>query len=331
MPKTKFSLSLSGGAVGPLIALAAFAAYSSHDAIIKHLGATYSVFQILFFSTLLSFPLVVIMLLRDPEPGTLRPRYPGWSLVRTATMVIGWASVFYAFSVLPLAQTYAILFATPLLITILAIPLLGERVGLHRGAAVLLGLIGVFIVLRPGTTELTLGHGAALLASVASATASVIVRRIGREERAAVLMIYPMLAGVVAMGCLMPFVYVPVQVADFGAMWVVAALAFVAALMIIAAYRRAEASVVAPMQYSQIIWATVLGFFFFDEVPDGATVLGATVIIASGLYIVFRESRADVSRNTPVLSQRTRIAPVTSMPAEQEAPHPPDPLAAPAE
>ena len=315
MPKPRLALPSAGAAAGPLFALLAFAAYSTHDAVIKHLGASYSVFQILFFSTLLSFPLVVIMLLRDPEPGTLRPRYPGWSLLRTATMVISWAAVFYAFSVLPLAQTYAILFATPLLITLLAIPLLGERVGLHRGAAVLVGIVGVMIVLRPGTTDLTLGHAAALLASVGSAFASVIVRRIGREERAAVLMIYPMLAGVVVMGFLQPAVYLPMALADLAAMGVVAALAFAAMLMIIEAYRRAEATVVAPMQYSQIVWATVFGWLFFNETPDGGTILGAAVVIASGLYIVFREARADVSINRPVSTTRTRIAPVTSMPA----------------
>ena len=313
------SLPAAGAAAGPILALIAFAAYSSHDALIKQLGATYSVFQILFFSTLLSFPLVVIMLLRDPEPGTLRPRYLSWSLVRTASMVTGWAAVFYAFSVLPLAQTYAILFSTPLLITIFAIPVLGERVGLHRGGAVLLGLVGVLIVLRPGGgTELGIGHAAALVAAVCSAASSVIVRRIGREERAAVLMIYPMVAGVVVMGLLQPVVYVPVALGDLALMGVVAALAFVAALLIIAAYRRAEAAVVAPMQYSQIVWAVIFGWLFFDEVPDGGTALGAAVVIASGLYIVFRESRADVSINRPVLATRTRIAPVTSPQPEEE-------------
>lgn len=299
-------------AAGPLIALLAFATYSSHDAVIKHLGASYSVFQILFFSSLMGFPLVVLMLLRDPEPGTLRPRHLGWSLARTCSMVLGWAAVFYAFSVLPLAQTYAILFATPLLITLFSIPVLGERVGLHRGGAILVGLAGVLIVLRPGGTDLSLGHAAAMLAAVCSATSSVIVRRIGRDERAAVLMIYPMLAGVLVMGAILPFVYVPVEIVDFAAMGVVAGLAFVAALLIIAAYRRAEASVVAPMQYSQILWATLLGWAFFDEIPDGGTILGAAVVIASGLYIVFRETRADVSRHQPVLGTRTRIAPTTT-------------------
>lgn len=300
----------ASGIAGPLMALLAFALYASHDAVVKHLGATYSAFQILFFSALLSFPLVVVMLLRDPTPGTLRPVHPWWSLLRTLAMVTSWAGAFYAFGVLPLAQTYAILFAMPLLITLLSIPILGERVGIHRGIAVLVGLAGVLIVLRPGAEALSAGHVGALLGAGGSALASVIVRRIGREERSAVLLLYPMVASCAMMGLLLPAVYVPVQLLDLAGMGVVGALSFVAALLIIAAYRRAEATVVAPMQYSQILWAAFFGYMFFNESPDLWTVVGAAVIIASGLYILFRESRRNVSANRPALAGAARNDPV---------------------
>lgn len=298
---------MAGGLAGPLFGLLAFALYATHDALIKHLGASYSTFQIVFFSGLFSFPLIILMLLQDPTPGTLRSRHLWWNLARTLLMVTGWAAVFYAFSVLPLAQTYAILFSTPLLITVLSIPVLGEKVGIHRGGAVLVGLAGVLIVLRPGGDALMLGHAAALLAAVCSAGSSVIVRRIGRDERAAVLMLYPMLASVVVMGAFLPFVYVPVEAVDLAALAVVAALAFTAALCIIAAYRRAEATVVAPMQYSQMIWAALFGWLFFSEIPDLWTVTGALVIISSGLFILFRESRVNVSAHQPVLATRMQM------------------------
>lgn len=302
-----FSAWLGGGPAGPLLGLLAFALYATHDTLVKYLGGSYSTFQIVFFSGLFSFPLIILMLLQDPTPGTLRARHLWWNLVRTLSMVSGWAAVFYAFSVLPLAQTYAILFSTPLLITLLSIPVLGEKVGIHRGGAVLVGLLGVLIVLRPGGADLTLGHAAALWAAICSATSSVIVRRIGRDERAAVLMLYPMLASVVIMGAVLPFVYVPVAAIDMAALAVVAALAFGAALCIIAAYRRAEATVVAPMQYSQMIWAALFGWLFFSEIPDWWTVLGAAVIIASGLFILFRESRVNVSAHQPVLATRMQM------------------------
>ena len=286
--------------------------FSAHDAVIKFLGADYTPFQILFFGVLLSFPFATFMLLRDRDAGTLRPRNPGWMAARTAAGVVTATSAFFAFSLLPLAQVYAFIFAAPFLITIMSIPLLGERVGVHRWAAVLLGLAGVLIVLRPGVEALTAGHIAALAAAAGSALVSVITRKIGREERAAVLMLYPMMANVVLMGAILPFVYRPVPIQHIGLFAMVAALGFGGGLCVIAAYRHGDAATVAPMQYSQIIWGAGLGFLFFAEVPDFMTGLGAVVIIASGLYVVIRESLGGRSENTPVLRTRSRAGAATS-------------------
>ena len=291
---------------GVLFALAAFAVFATHDVIVKFLGTLYAPFQIIFFSALLTFPLATFMLMRDPTQGHLRPVHPWWTGFRTAAAVVGAVSVFYAFSVLPLAQVYAILFATPLLITILSIPVLGETVRLRRWAAVVVGLIGVIVVLRPGQAELSLGHGAALMGACAAAFASIIVRKIGRDERSVVLMLYPLVANFVVMGAALPFVYQPMPIEHLGLVAVISAFALVAGLMMIAAYTNADAAIVAPMQYSQIIWATLFGILLFDELPDQATLVGAAIIIASGLYIVLRESRGGGSENTPVLRTRSR-------------------------
>jgi S-adenosylmethionine uptake transporter len=291
---------------GALMALIAFAIYSTHDVFVKFLGGHYSAFQIIFFSGLLSFPLVAMMLISDRSDGNLRPRHPWWTLVRTVSTLITGASAFYAFSVLPMAQTYAILFATPLLITLLAIPILGEKVGIRRGLAICVGLAGVLIVLRPSGAELGLGHAAALAAAVFSSLASVIVRKIGQEERSVVLLLFPMLANFVVMGAILPFVYKPMPIEHLGMVGIIAAFGIVASLFVISAYRSAEAVIVAPMQYSQMIWATIFGFLIFKEMPDQLTLIGAAVIMCSGLYIVLRESRGKVSKNNPVLQSRTR-------------------------
>jgi drug/metabolite transporter (DMT)-like permease len=254
-------------------------------------------------------------MLRDVGAGNLRPVHPGWTALRTLAVVVTGVSAFYAFSVLPLAQTYAILFAAPLLITVLAIPILGEKVRIRRWIAVLVGLAGVMVVLRPGGADLSLGHAAALLAALTGAFASVIVRKIGREERSEVLMLYPMLGNYICTGAALPFVYQPMQVAHLGLILVISVFGFVAGLCVIAAYRRAEAALVAPMQYSQILWAALYGAVFFDETPDGATLAGSALIIASGLYIVLRESR--VSTTTPVIGTRGRLfAPTSPRPAD---------------
>lgn len=296
---------------GAALALISFAIFASHDVVVKFLGQHYAPIQILFFSVLFGFPLVTLMLMRDRTDGNLIPRHPWWTALRTGSAVITGVTAFYAFSVLPLAQTYAILFAAPLLITLLSIPILGERVGIRRGAAVVVGLIGVLIVLRPGTEALSLGHAAALTAAVFASLASVVVRKIGAEERSVVLLLYPMVANFVLLGAALPFVYRPMPIEHLGLLGVIALFVFVAALFIIAAYRAAPAVVVAPMQYSQILWAAAFGAIFFDETPDRTTILGAVVIIASGIYIVLREGTARASRNTPVL--RTQSRPETGL------------------
>lgn len=291
---------------GAAYALLAFGIYATHDVVVKFLGADYHAIQIIFFAGLLSFPLVTLMLMNDGTEGHLRPVHLWWTVLRTVSTVITGVTAFYAFSVLELAETYAILFATPLLITVLAIPLLGERVGLRRGVAVAVGLVGVLIVLRPDANGLSLGHLAALTAAVCSSLASIIVRKIGSDERSVVLLLYPMVANFAVLGCALPFVYKPMPIEHLGMLGIIAAFGFVATLLVIAAYRRAEAVVVAPMQYSQMIWAIFYGYLIFDETPDEWTMIGAAVIIASGIYIVLREDKGAVSENRPVLTTRSR-------------------------
>ncbi|MEM1429568.1 MAG: DMT family transporter [Pseudomonadota bacterium] len=291
---------------GALIALLAFALFSGHDAVVKYLGGTYAPFQIVFFSVLLSFPLATLMLMGDSTDGTLRPRHPWWTALRTVAAMITGVCAFTAFATLPLAQVYAILFATPLLITVLAIPVLGEVVRLRRWIAVIVGLCGVLIVVRPGMAPMTLGHLAALCAAVGAAIAAIVVRKIGQDERPIVLMLYPMLANVLMMGAALPFVYQPMPGLDLGAQALIALLAFSASLLMILAYTRGEAVVVAPMQYSQIVWAALYGALFFGERIDWQTAGGAAIVIASGLYILLREGRAQSSANRPVLRTRSR-------------------------
>jgi len=297
---------MSPNAKGAIYALLGFALFSAHDVIVKYLGGNYSTFQILFFSVLFSFPMVLTMHLRERSSQDLIPKHPWWSTLRVLATVITGISAFYAFSVLPMAQVYAFLFCMPLVITVLSIPILGEKVGVHRGGAVIVGLIGVMIVLRPGSTEFTLGHIAALTAAMFGGLGSLIVRKIGKDERNIVLLLYPMFASLLLMGALMPPSYVPLKLLDLGALALMAILASTAQLCIILAYKSGEAAVVAPMHYSQMIWAIIYGFFIFQEWPDAMTLIGSLVIIASGSYVVFRESRKKVSQNTPVLRNRSR-------------------------
>ena len=301
-------------AKGALFALLSFAVYATHDALVKVMGGDYSPFQIIFFSVLFSFPLALFMLIRDSRPGTLWPTHPGWVAGRTVAAIFSGIGAFYAFSVLPLAQVYAIVFASPLLITILAIPILGEKVRIRRWLAILVGLVGVLVVIRPGQAELGLGHLAALVAAFGGSVASIIVRKIGNEERPVVLLLYPMFANFLVGACVLPFVYVPMPIEHLAVAALMAVLGWTGGIIMIQAYRAGEAVVVAPMQYSQIIWATLYGYVFFNETIDGNTAAGAGIIIASGMYIVLRESRSGTSANQPVLSSRKSRPETSSTP-----------------
>ncbi len=300
------SPSFSTSTRGAFFGLLAFAVFSLHDVIIKSLSGSYTPFQIVFFTSLFSFPVLTLVLIRDPQPDTLRPRHPWWLALRSLASVGSGLCVFYALGELPLAQVYSFIFAAPLLITVLAIPILGETVRLRRGLAVVVGLVGVLVVLQPGAEPLTGGHIAALVAAFAGALVSIVVRKIGREERGVVMILYPIMTNLILTACMMPFVYVPVPLADLGLLMVDAVLVLSAMGLLVAAYTRADAIIVAPMQYSQIIWATLFGIFLFDEYPELTTYLGTAIIAASGLYILKRETTG-ASTNTPVSKTRTRI------------------------
>jgi len=285
---------------GVFLALVGFALFSGHDAVIKSLGGAYAPFQVILFATLFSFVPVSVSIVTDRAVDTFRPHHPWLILIRTICMLIAGAGGFYAFSVLPMTEVYALLFAAPLLVTVLAVPFLGETIRLRRGIAVIVGFIGVLVVLRPGTAEFTLGHFAAIGAATASAFSNIIVRKISGDERSAVMILIPMIVTIIVMGALMPFVYVPVEALDLGAFAVIGVVGVIAQSFIIAAYRAAPAVLIAPLQYSQILWAVLFGALFFSEWPDMWVGVGAGIIIASGVFIVWRESRLNVSARAPV-------------------------------
>ena len=292
---------------GALLALGGFTLFSTNDVMIKYLGAQYSPFQTIFFSTIFGFPLLSILLMRDRTEGNLIPKHPFWTTLRAVLTMLNVITGFYAFAVLPLSEAYPIFFATPLLITVLAIPMLGERVGLHRGAAVLAGLVGVMVVLRPGSGHFGLGHLAAISAAFLGSMNAIIMRKTGGSERFVVMMLYPMVANLIVAAVALPFIYKPMPIAHLGLLGSIAALGMVASLLLISAYRVSPAVIVAPMQYSQIIFGTIFGSLIFNDSHDLWTVVGTLIIIASGIYIVLREDRAAVSRVRPVLETPARF------------------------
>lgn len=282
---------LQGAALG----LASMGAYAAHDAIIKILGGRYSPFQTMFFVALISLPVLVLVAAGRSGNG-LWPKNPGWVALRTVCMTAGMLGGMIAFAALPMTQVYAILFSMPLLITALSVPMLGERVGLPRWFAVLVGLAGVLIVLRPGQAALSAGHLGAIVSALGGALAAVIARRLRGGEDTLVLVVWPMMLNLAMCALALPLVYQPMPGPDLGLAGLIALFGLIGASLNVLSYRTGEAAVVAPMQYSQILWAVFYGWLLFAEYPDGATMLGLGVIISSGLYILWRETRQPSQR-----------------------------------
>ncbi|MEO0392517.1 MAG: DMT family transporter [Pseudomonadota bacterium] len=283
---------LSHNLQGAIYGLIAFGVWATHDVFIKMLGAHYSSVQVLFITFVFYMPLVIGMIVMDRTKGSLWPVYPGWMVTRSIATIVQGLGTFIAFAHLPLAHCYAILFAMPVFITLLAMPMLRESVGIHRWLAIIAGLIGILVVLRPGYAELSIGHGAALISALAGSLNSVITRKVGHAERMVVQVLYPSLAVLIATGMMVPFFFTPPSLGHIGLNGLIGVMSFVALLAILMAYRLGEAAVVAPMQYSQMLWALLYGYVIFSETLDLVTGLGASIVMASGLYILWRERQA---------------------------------------
>jgi drug/metabolite transporter (DMT)-like permease len=197
---------------------------------------------------------------------------------------------FFAYSRVPLADAYSMIFATPLLITALSVPILGEHVGWRRWSAVAVGFVGVLIMLRPGVAHIGIGSLSALAAACFSACAILLVRKLSATESTASIALYSNLTVVLVMATLLPAGGILPSTGDALLMAAAGLVGGTALLVLIAAYRRVPAALVAPFQYTQMLWAILLGFLIWGDLPDPAKLFGAVIVAASGLFVVYRET-----------------------------------------
>lgn len=236
----------------------------------------------------LAFAVIVLRPWRLPHQyATKRPRLQA---VRGVFLLLSTVFNFIAIHYLPLAQTVSITFAAPLLITALAGPLLGEWAGPRRWAAVITGLLGVLIVMQPQPSAFHPAVFASLSAAFCYAGYYLTTRMLSATDTAAGMLIYGTLVGAALLTPTLPFV------AEVPPTWTVAAALVVCGLagglghwFLILATRYAPAPVLAPFTYTQIVWMVAAGYVFFGDVPTVSTLFGAAVVIASGLYILYRE------------------------------------------
>ncbi|WP_338578756.1 DMT family transporter [Halomonas salifodinae] len=266
------------------------------DAIAKWLGEVHSPVQIIFFRTLVSLPLIALIAHFYGGLRKLSTRRPGVHLVRglfaTGTMLC----FVFGLTLLPLAETTAIAFAAPLFVTLLSVPLLGEKVGRLPLVAALVGFLGVLVVVRPGGAGFQPGALVVVGAAIFYALLMITARRYGVREYLWAMVFYVTLVPLVVTGALLPWVWqVPAPLHWLG--FFAAGIFGIGAMACITlAFRHAPAALAAPFDYTGMLWAVLLGWWLWAEVPDAWVFAGSALIIGSGLAIAFHERRTSLKR-----------------------------------
>jgi drug/metabolite transporter (DMT)-like permease len=270
--------------------LLAVVTFAMMDAGLKLLSAHYPPFQVAALRGMASLPLVLAWALATTGPGPLlRVR---WSLhlLRGVLGVTMMASFVSALRTLPLSTAYSIFFVAPLLITALSGPLLGERVGPRRWTAIVIGLVGVVVLLRPsGDGMLSLAALSVLLSALMYAASAMTVRVLARSDSTQAMVVWLMAMMAVGAGVLALPHWIDLRPQDA---WLIAGVGIAGAAgqyTITEAFRIGEASLLAPLEYTALVWGVLLDLTLWGVVPDGVTWLGAAIIVASGLYLLRRE------------------------------------------
>ncbi len=274
---------------GIALILASTVFLGTSDVTAKYLSATLPSIEIAWIR-FLTFALIMSPAMLPGSPVyALQTERPGLQVMRGIALL--GSSLFFISGLrfLPIAEASATGFVSPLFVTALSIVFLGESVGVRRWLATAIGLIGVLIILRPGTSAF---HPAAffpIISALAWAATLIMTRMMSGREHAITTMTYSSIVGVGILSVLVPFVWVAPSWHDilFGIFIGIASTA--GQWIVVLAFRYADASVLAPFSYTQLLWVSILGFLIFGEIPDIWTVIGAAFIVASGLYTAHRE------------------------------------------
>jgi drug/metabolite transporter (DMT)-like permease len=276
---------------GILLVLASIAMFTLMDALAKHLSQSYPSLQVVWARYAGQTVLVSLFFL--PRMGSvLRTRRPGLQLLRSLLQFGATAFFFLSLAHIGLAEATAITDVNPVLITLGAALFLGERLGPRRIAGVIMALIGAMIIIRPGMGVFQPAALLPLACAACFAGYALATRFVGDTEAPATSLMYSAMFGTVATSIMMIWWFEPIAVADLWGFALIGAIGTAGQFLLIRAYTIAEAGAIAPFGYVGILYATIWGVVFFDEWPDGWTIVGALVIAGAGLYVWHRETRA---------------------------------------
>lgn len=288
---------------GALLMLGATALFTLMGALVKLVGDRIHFLEIMFFRSVLALPVVLLIVARVGHGVQLRTQRLPQHVGRAMTGTMAMSCAFFSLTVLPLAEQTALTFTTPLFVTLLAIPFLGERVGIHRFSAVLLGFGGILVIaLGQGAFQgsinpwVAFGMAIAVLHGVFSAMTTLLVRSLSSTESSTTIVTWQSILMTCFTGLALPFVWITPTPMEFALLLGVGLVGGIAQVMLTEAYASAQVSSLGAYSYTGILWAVLLGWFFFGDTPGIATFVGAGLIVLAALYIMQREMRRGVKR-----------------------------------
>jgi len=282
---------------GALLMLAATALFTMMGAVVKLVGSRIPFFEIMFFRSMLALPVVFLIVARmGGGVNLVTQRFPQ-HVLRAMTGTAAMSCSFFALTVLPLAEQTALTFTTPLFVALLAIPLLGEKVGIHRFSAVGLGFVGILVIalgkgafMGPTDPWIIFGMAVAVLHGVFSAATTLLVRSLSATESSTTIVLWQSLLMIAFTALTLPFVWVTPTGYELLLLVVIGVVGGVAQVMLTEAYASAQVSSLGAYSYTGILWAVLLGWIFFGEQPGIATFIGSGLIVLAALYIMRREA-----------------------------------------
>ena len=271
--------------------------FVSLDVMAKYLVASYPVIQVVWARFLVH--LILAALILGPRIGFFaRSANLPLQIVRSILLLATTVLFFSGVRLLPLADASAIMFTSPILLSILAIPYLGEWVGPRRWAAIFVAFLGALVVVRPGTGVMGAGALFLLGAACCNACYQLITRQLRGADGPRTTLLYTGLAGAVGTSLAVPTVWTPIAIGDWPLFASLGVFGCLGHFTLIKAFQSAPATVVAPFSYASLIWAIIFGYVVFGDLPDLWTLVGAAIIAAGGLYILHREQTRKAEKAT---------------------------------
>ncbi len=272
--------------IGLIVGSTVFLACS--DALAKYLARTLPPIEITWMRFLV-FLLIMVPVALASSSSPLRSRRPGLQVLRA--LALASSSIFFisGLKLLPIAEASATSFVAPLFVTVLSIIFLSERIGIRRWAATLIGFIGVLIVIRPGTAAFDAAIVLPVISAFGWACTLIMTRMISGADRVITTMAFSAVVGFLLVSALVPLFWVTPTWREVGLGLAVGIASTTGQWLVVLAFRHANASMLAPFSYSQLLWITILGFVVFTEIPDLWTFVGAAIIIGGGIYTANRE------------------------------------------